>query len=382
MDKREFLKAISASLILASAPSILYGCDNIVKKKVLILGGRNFIGPSIVKKFKKAGWDVTLLNRGITNPNLFKELPIIICDREKENRYDLKEKSSLIKDSYWDCVIDTWQKSPKAVSDFIDEFKDHFGHYHYISSISVYDGWDKKGIDETHALKPIPEFPTAIEEKFSYSIRKTLSETTILNTLNKYTIYRSHGMRDFRTPDHSNPSEENYWPIRFERGGEILVPDNKDHYYQITDVQSLCDFILHCSENKIYGTYNVAYNPIKFKDYINSLIAVTGKPKKLVWIPGEFLIKNGLRPYRDIAAWKTSPAGNYHFNVNKAMTNGLRNRPLEELMIDQINGYKSRYPNDDVKFGETHNGKEISYFSMEEEKEMIKKWLSVKGKIN
>jgi 2'-hydroxyisoflavone reductase len=378
MDKREFLKAISASLILATTPKILHSSNSIIKKKVLVLGGRNFIGPSIVKIFKKSGWDVTLLNRGITNPTLFKELPIIICDREKKNRYDLIKKSTLIKNSHWDCVIDTWQKSPKAVQDFIEEFKDDFSHYHYISTVSVYNDWNEKGIDETRPLNPVPKFPDNINENFRYAIRKTLSEITISDNLTNYTIYRSHGMRDFRTPDHTNPAEEDYWPIRFARGGEILVPDAQDHYYQITDVQSLCKFILHCAENKIYGAYNVAYKPIEFKKYISSLMTATTKSKNLIWILGDFLIKNGLKPYKDISAWKPSPAGSYHFNVNKAIANGLKNRSLDKLIRDQINGYKSRYPNDSIKFGEMQNGKETGDFSSQKEKEIIEKWLSIK----
>ncbi len=304
MDKRDFLKTFSALLVLATAPKILYGRPVMAKKKVLVLGGRNFIGPSIVQLFQGAGWEVTLLNRGRTNPHLFPELPIIICDREKEDRQDLQKVSARIKNTYWDAVVDTWQKSPKAVFDFIDMFRDHIGHYHYVSSVSVYDSWAEKGIDESGRLNPTPEFPRTIGENYRYAIRKTLSEKTIMAHMENYTIYRSHGMRDFRTPDHSNPNEENYWPIRFARGGEILVPDAKDHYYQITDVQSLCKFMLTCTENKTYGAYNVAYRPIKFKTYIRRLGKVAHKPKRLIWIPGDFLIKSGIRPYRDVSAWK------------------------------------------------------------------------------
>ncbi|HWA35625.1 MAG TPA: hypothetical protein VG737_15895, partial [Cyclobacteriaceae bacterium] len=38
---------------------------------ILILGGTNFIGPAIVNSFLSGGHKVTLLNRGITNPQLF-----------------------------------------------------------------------------------------------------------------------------------------------------------------------------------------------------------------------------------------------------------------------------------------------------------------------
>lgn len=375
MKKRDFLKIVSASLVFASIPKLVSASVSPNKKRVLVLGGRNFIGPSIVRHFQQAGWEVTLLNRGLTNPHLFPELNSIICDREKEHRSGLNSIRSEIEHIQWDSVVDTWQKSPKAVLDFINEFKGSFKHYHYISSVSVYDDWNELGIVESSALNTIPDFPTSIKENHRYAIRKTLAETAVMENLENYTIYRSHGMRDFRTPDHTNPNEENYWPIRFARGGEILLPDAKDHYYQITDVQSLCRFILNCTDNKIFGAYNVAYKPIKFKDYVNSLIKVTGKPNKLIWIPEAFLIKNGIRPYKDISAWKPKPAGSYHFNVDKAFKNGLTNRPLEILIKDQINGYKNRYPQDRLRYGQMFRGIKVGGLSMSREKELIHKWL-------
>lgn len=374
MNKRDFLKAFSGSVLVAATSPMLYGKTKRSDKNVLVLGGTNFVGPSIVEAFRDNGWSVTLLNRGITNPDLFPELPLIKCDREKEDRLDLKANAETIRSTYWDCVVDTWQKSPKAVQDFIDEFKDDFGHYHYISSVSVYHDWNEMGIKETANLNPVPEFPKRIETNFRYAIRKTLAENTIAETLSRYTIYRSHGMRDFRRPDHTNPNEENYWPIRFARGGEILVPNAKKHFYQMTDVKSLCKFIVTCAENNNYGPFNVAYESIPFRDYIKNLIKVTGKPKKLVWIDGDFLIEEGLIPYKIVSAWKPNPKGSYHFDINKALKNGLKNRSLKKLIVDQIRGYKSRYPNDELRFGEVNKGIKVGGFSMEKERELIQKW--------
>lgn len=76
-------------------------------------------------------------------------------------------------------MIYTWQKSAKAVADFLDEFKGQFGYYHYISTISVYDKWDKEFIEETKPLNPLPSFPKTIAEEHRYAIRKTFSEEAI-----------------------------------------------------------------------------------------------------------------------------------------------------------------------------------------------------------
>lgn len=381
MNKREFLKTLGA----ATALMYLKPLDVIdgehksnTDKNVLMLGGRNYLGPSIVNKFLEHGYKVTLLNRGITNPHLFTELPIIICDRETENRKGIKAVSSQIRDQHWDIVIDTWQKSPKAVSDFVDEFKDNIGHYHYISTMSVYDKWDDKHIVENAPLNPLPGTPKNISDEYRYAIRKTFSEVAIAEKMDNYTFYRSHGMKSYRATRPTDPNAEAYWPIRFMRGGEILVPDVEGHHMQVTDVQSLCNFIITCSQNKTYGAFNVAYDPTPFKDYVSSLILATQTPEKIHWIPGEFLIENGLPPYKVIPLWKPTPEGSYYFNVQKARTAGLVNRPMAEMITDQLNGYRSRYPNDSITFGEEMNGQMIKYISKAKEEEVIRKWLSTK----
>lgn len=368
----------AATLFTALNP--MPGLGNMVKhstnKEVLILGGRGFIGPRIVEDFMANGYKVTLLNRGKTNPHLFKELPVIICDRETESQSGLKRIAKEYRAKYWDVVVDTWQKSPKAVSDFLEVFKGQFGHYHYISTISVYDKWNKKHITESEPLNPLPSFPQTMAEEFRYAIRKTLAEEAIRERTNKYTIYRSHGMKDFRVTRPDDPNAEPFWPVRFYRGGEILVPKVKDHHIQLTDVPSLTNFMVHCSNTSTFGSFNVAYHPTPFKDYVSSLVLATGMPDRLHWIDGEFLDKEGLTPYKIVPLWKPKPEGSYYFNVQKAINAGLVNRSLTEMISDQVKGYLSRHPNDDVRFGTKHGGKKLKYYSMEKEKEIIQKWLA------
>ncbi|WP_394747518.1 NAD-dependent epimerase/dehydratase family protein [Spongiimicrobium salis] len=378
MNKRDFIKTAGAvSLWTSLHPIRALGNPLSKDKKVLVLGGRGFLGPRIVTTFLDAGYQVTLLNRGKTNTHLFNNLPIIICDREKENKEGLKSIAQKYKGSYWDIVIDTWQKSPKAVSDFLEEYAGRFGHYHYISTVSVYDKWDKKFIEETEALNPLPKFPNTIREDFRYAIRKTLAEEAIRARISNYSIYRSHGIKDFSVGRSNDPNAEPFWPIRFLRGGEILLPKVKDHHIQLTDSTSLAHFIVHCSQSKTYGAFNVACPPTPFKDYVSALIHATAMPKKLHWIDGDFLIKNGLEPYKIVPLWKPSPAGSYYFNVQKALAAGFVHRPMADMITDQIKGYQSRHPKDDVRFGEIVDGKQLKYYTMQKERDVIKKWMSL-----
>ncbi len=394
MNKRDFIKTTAAASFLTfiNPLEVLGATSSVNNKKALVLGGRGFIGPTIVNSLLKAGYAVTLLNRGKTNAHLFKELPVIICDRERENKEGLKSISEKYKSTYWDVVIDTWQKSPKAVADFLDEFKDHVGHFHYISTISVYDKWDKKFIVETEPLNPLPSFPKTIAEEHRYAIRKTFCEEAIRARMSNYTIHRSHGMKSYRVTRPEDPNAQPFWPIRFYRGGEILLPKVENHYMQVTDVVSLVNFILHCTATKTYGEFNVAYHPTLFKDYVSSLLHATRKesmsdyttsiirnkkmPIKLQWIDGEFLKKNGLEPYKIVPLWRERPVGAYSFNVQKAINAGLTNRAMVDMITDQIEGYKSRFPEQTFEFGEIYKGEKLKYYPIEKEKEVIKKWLT------
>ena len=378
MKKRTFIK--TAGLAAAATfinPFDVLGLNPLIEnpKKVLILGGRGFLGPCIVEDFLKSGYEVTLLNRGQTNTHLFKNLPVIICDREKENKEGFKNMDKKYKNAYWDIVVDTWQKSPKAVSDFLDTFKGQFGHYHYISTVSVYDKWDDKFIEESEPLNPLPKFPKTISEEFRYAIRKTFSEEAIRERISNFTIYRSHGMKDFRITRPDDQNAEPFWPIRFFRGGEIVLPKVSGHHIQVTDVKSLTNFIVHCSNTKTYGSFNVAYKPTPFKDYVSSLIHATDMPEKMYWIDGDFLIAHDLIPYKIVPLWKPHPVGSYYFNVQKAVKAGLVNRPMVEMISDQLAGYQSRHPLDDVKFGEIIAGKTSKYYSSSKEAQVIKSWL-------
>ena len=42
--------------------------------KILVLGGTNYLGPAIVDQALAMGHEITLFNRGVTNPDLYPNL--------------------------------------------------------------------------------------------------------------------------------------------------------------------------------------------------------------------------------------------------------------------------------------------------------------------
>lgn len=361
MKRRSFL--YSSLLMTAACATPINKITPKKRPKVLVLGGTgNYLGPTMVRELLKEGYEVVLFNRGITNKHLFPNLERIYGDRETQNGKGLK---NLINDKRdWDFVIDTWQKSPKSVYDAVLILKQRTKLYQYISSISVYDDWHVVGIDENEALNPTPEFRNTIETPDRYAIRKTISENLIREYMpDNHSIFRSHGLRGY--PNGDNKIHEPYWAVKIARGGDIIVPAEAE-YYQVTDSVSLARFAITAARKNLTGSYNVAYQPFLFKDFLNKIIEVTNSNAKLHWLPQETLAKY------DVALWRTNRAGRYRFDISKAIDVGLVNRPLEELISDQLKGYYDRNPNDDFKFIEEGT----LYLSDETEKRILKEWYS------
>ena len=114
--------------------------------KLLIIGGTRFLGRAIVEAAWTNGHDITLFNRGESNPDLFPDVEKLKGDRDG----DLEA----LKGRKWDAVIDTCGYFPRVVEQSVEALKDSVDHYTFISSISVYseDVYTKPGIDEEGPL--------------------------------------------------------------------------------------------------------------------------------------------------------------------------------------------------------------------------------------
>lgn len=92
-DRRKFLQFLASSST-AFALSPFTSCTPLQKVlNILILGGTNILGPAIVNAALRNGHKTTLFNRGVTNPQLFPNLPAIKGDRDRGFMQISNEKS-------------------------------------------------------------------------------------------------------------------------------------------------------------------------------------------------------------------------------------------------------------------------------------------------
>ncbi|MCI0433783.1 MAG: hypothetical protein L0271_09035, partial [Gemmatimonadetes bacterium] len=324
MNRRDFL-TVAPWCAAVAATGIARAASR--PRRILFLGGTGFFGPSAVQSLIDAGHDVTLANRGVTNPGLFPELRLIRCDRDTPDGSGLAALRGALRREHFDWVVDTWQGHPAAVSETARHARGRAGAYQYVSTLAVYLDWDEPGINESYPLNDTSGLSMDWSAEHRYAIRKTLAEHEVRRYFpDSSCIFRSHGMRGYQIDE---PRYEPYWPVRIQRGGDVLVPGDGRHYCQITDMMSLAQFMTSAGETGVAGAYNVAYAPICFLDYLRSAERATGTRPRYHWIPAEVLAEYDVRPYRDIPLWRPMPAGSYRFDVSAAERAGLRNRPLE-----------------------------------------------------
>ena len=136
--------------------------------KILIIGGTRFLGRHLVNSARARGHDVTLFNRGMTNPDLFGDyVEKIEGDRAK----DLNQLAG-----QWDAVIDTCGYFPRIVRMSAEALKDKVEKYVFISSISVYADFKKVGINESYPVGKIEDETMEEITGESYGPLKALCE--------------------------------------------------------------------------------------------------------------------------------------------------------------------------------------------------------------
>ena len=138
--------------------------------KILILGGTRFLGRAIVDDALTAGLDVTLLNRGRTNPGLYPDLENIVGDRDDDLRH--------LRGRTFDAVIDTSGYFPRQVRTVIDVLQGSIGHYTFVSSVDVYADHSIPGTDETAVLTGVTD-PSDEEISDNYGGFKALCEAAL-----------------------------------------------------------------------------------------------------------------------------------------------------------------------------------------------------------
>lgn len=336
--------------------------------RILFLGGTNFVGPAIVDVALERGHEVTLFNRGITNPWLYTHLERLVGNRDPDRGPGL---DPLRGDRRWDAVVDTWQDSPVAVDLTAKLLHDRVYAYAYISSIAVYQGpnYRKKSFDED-AEVPASEMPSSVDVELHYPVRKQLGEEAVARQFpDRHATLRAYGI--VGTDAQGLVAGGPYWPMRVRQGGEILAPGDGRDFTQWTDVRDLADFTLHAIENRVYGTYNVSRGAT-FAELLAELAELSPRGGELTWVPAEFLFERKVESFTHVPGWvwrHEMEGGFYHASTERARAAGLRPRSIRATYGVVIDAFLREH-GQGFDFTDREHGVEIA----RREKELLEAW--------
>ena len=308
--------------------------------RILILGGTGFIGPYQVQYALDRKHQVTLFNRGQTNKALFPNVPRLIGDRNTAGGHDALKRGT------WDVVIDNPTRNPAWVRGAGEALKGRVGQYVFVSTISVFSDYSKPGMDEQGPLHT-PGAPAgwASNDGANYGPNKVQCEidATAQFGEDKVTIVRPGlivGPGDLS-------DRFSYWPVRIDKGGEILAPGTPSDPVQYVDVHDLSEWIVRCGENHTLGTFNATgpKAPTNIAEMLYGIKAVTTSDARFTFVPAEFLREQQVRAWSEMPVWQPAMGPTLGFmqvNCQKAYAAGLTFRPLADTAKATLDWYKSR----------------------------------------
>jgi 2'-hydroxyisoflavone reductase len=311
--------------------------------KILVLGGTQFLGKTIVETAVAAGHDVSIFHRGRTNPGLFPELEHLIGDRDGG--------LDVLHGRTWDAVIDVSGYIPRLVRDSATLLAPNIGHYTFISTISVYEAAAQGPLAEDAPLGTLADETVEEVNGQTYGPLKVLCEKAAEEATNGRSLSVRAGLL-VGPEDYTD--RFTYWPVRIAKGGDILAPESPDVPTQFIDVRDIAAWVVQATEKGLTGPYNVTgpANPLTLGALFATCQQVTGSQANFVWADEAFLLEQGVAPFSEMPLWiPTARRGMMQVDCRKAMADGLVYRPLEETIRDTLAWANGRSANHEWRGG-------------------------------
>ncbi|HYF92475.1 MAG TPA: NAD-dependent epimerase/dehydratase family protein [Symbiobacteriaceae bacterium] len=296
--------------------------------KILLIGGTEFLGRHIVDAALALGHEVTLFNRGQTNPDLFPAVQKLRGDRDGG--------LDVLKGRRWDAVIDTCGYVPRVVAASAQLLAGAVEHYTFVSTCSVYP-LDKLEPDEAAPVVTLADETIEQVTGQTYGGLKALCEKAAEAAMPGRVLVVRPGLI---VGPHDPTDRFTYWPVRVARGGEVLAPGRPEVRVQVIDGRDLASFIVRMVEARATGIYNTTgpERRLTLGELLVTAKEVSGSDATFTWVPDEFLVEQKAGPWREIPLWVPDGGADGIFSVNsaKAFAAGLVCRPLAETCRDTI----------------------------------------------
>ncbi len=265
-------------------------------KRILIIGGTQFVGRVLVERLLAEGIEPTLFHRGKTNADLFPDLRRFLGDRDTDDH-------TAIAGHDWDVVFDMCAYYPLSLATLLDRCRGRIGRYVLISSISALD------------LRPIATGKLADDSELlpcsaeamndttgaSYGARKAECErVTLAREWLDSIILRPalvFGRYDFTDRLY-------YWLQRCRTNTELLLPEEGVRKTTFSYVDDLASAMLAgIDAHPERQSFNAGTHILSFAEIVASAAAQMQVSPDIVSAPAAFLIEQGIQQWTDMPLW-------------------------------------------------------------------------------
>lgn len=276
-------------------------------KKILVFGGTQFVGKTIVEKLVSLNqYDITLFNRGKTDNETFSELRLIKGDRETGDIEQIGEES-------WDYVIDVSCYYPRMLESALAHLES-VDRYIFISTCSVYDNQSHQGTfrNEDTPILPCTEEQRTDRSLTTYGQRKAACERILRASGLDHIIFRPalvYGPQDYTDRLY-------YWLYQVKTHPTLLLPNMGESKFSLTYVKDLADVVARALSMRSHNTtYTLTSHPgSSIKAVVESAARILDRQPEYINATPGFL--HG----ESIAQWSAMPLwlDNNHFTYDNA----------------------------------------------------------------
>ncbi len=252
--------------------------------KVLIIGGTGTISTYVVKKCLDMGMNLTIFNRGRNKELIPDNVQLIIGDINNE-----EEAHILLKDSYYDAVIQFVAFTEEQVKRDVRLFKDITKQYIFISSASAY----QKPVEDY----PMTEETPLVNPYWDYSRSKIACETYLnsVEDMNITIVRPSHTYDNKMIMAVMTRWQYEYAHIqRLIDGKPIIIPGDGTSVWTITHASDFANSFVYLIGNKraYNDVFHITGSQLYTWDQLTHIIADALNVKaNIVHIPTDFIVK-------------------------------------------------------------------------------------------
>jgi 2'-hydroxyisoflavone reductase len=276
--------------------------------RLLILGGTKNLGRHVVEAALRDGHEITLFNRGLTNPGLFPEAEQLIGERSAPSALEAGE---------WDGVIDLSGFLVGDIRRTAELLRCRIARYTLMSSVAVYASKTQPGMTEGAELLSWPR--GARDDEFTmdlYGPHKVRGERALAEVFGE----RAASVRSGFVVGPYNPDFGN-WGEALATGKALECAARPDQPIQYLDARDLAAFLLRLTIDGPGGAFNAVSSTTTMAELADAWRSAVPDALPVDWDPA---VDRFHLPHDG------SNDGTFQLSNARALAAGLRLRPAAD----------------------------------------------------